>query len=344
MTTVLETTRTRSSLAETDPHLVGGVFGLEVPQSIGAESRLHLDTGDALFLVNARSAIALVVDRVRPATVWLPSYLCQTLLDAVARAPRVEFYEVTHDLRPGTSEWVERVQGGDLVIVIDYFGFPFEAGWAEDARGRGAIVVRDAGQALLSAATSVTADFHVYSPRKFLGVPDGGILTAAIPFEGPQPQLEEAPVEWWLDGLAATVLRRSFDRHGGARDWFELFRRYEAAAPVGNYRMATSRGRSWMQRIAPALPRDGCATTASWQSCSGASPSSRIYPRGWFPLDFPCASLIATGCARRSSTTTSIRRFTGRCPRPCPRVSRRADGSPRTSSRSRATSATARRP
>jgi dTDP-4-amino-4,6-dideoxygalactose transaminase len=125
-----------------------------------------------------------------------------------------------------------------MVVVIDYFGFPFEMGWEEEARGRGAVVVRDACQALLSTAESVRSDYHVYSPRKFLGIPDGGILTGTTVVPEERRQLEEAPAEWWLGGLVATVLRRSFDRHGGVRDWFELFQRYEATAPVGTYRMS----------------------------------------------------------------------------------------------------------
>ena len=221
-----------------EPEVVGGIFGLEEPDWARNGHPQHLDGEGMIFLVNARSGVALLVEVLRPRTVWLPSYLCQAVLDAVAGGPRTEFYEVTAELRLGSLEWVRRVERGDLVVAIDYFGFPFESGWDEEARSRGAILLRDAGQALLSTTKSLAADYHLYSPRKFLGVPDGGILTSNTALDEAHEQLGEAPVEWWLDGLAATVLRRSFDRHGGAREWFELFRRYEASAPMGRYRMS----------------------------------------------------------------------------------------------------------
>jgi dTDP-4-amino-4,6-dideoxygalactose transaminase len=225
-------------LTEGGPQLVGGVFGLE-PIAPRDETRsLPVETEETILLVNGRSAIALVVDLVRPLTVWLPSYLCDALVAAVSAAPSVEFYEVGSDLRMPSADWVRRLQQGDLVVVVDYFGFPFEFSAAGDVRDRGAIILRDACQALLSTADRVRADYDVYSPRKFLGVPDGGILTCRTPLDGAKPILDEAPVEWWLDGLEAGVLRRAFDRHGGTREWFDRFRRYEAHAPVGRFRMS----------------------------------------------------------------------------------------------------------
>lgn len=225
-------------MTEGGPQLVGGVFGLEPITPADETHGLPLEADEAILLVNGRSAIALVVDLLAPPTVWLPSYLCDALVAAVSDASSVEFYEVGSDLRMPSADWVRRLQPGDLVVVVDYFGFPFEFSPAADVRDRGAIILRDACQALLSTADGLGADYDVYSPRKFLGVPDGGILTCRTPLDGAQPILDEAPVEWWLDGLEAGVLRRSFDRHGGTREWFERFRRYEAHAPVGRYRMS----------------------------------------------------------------------------------------------------------
>jgi selenocysteine lyase/cysteine desulfurase len=72
------------------------------------------------------------------------------------------------------------------VALIDYFGFDRARSWATAANARGAWVLEDASQALLSHGVGSSADFVVFRPRKFLGVPDGGILrlNAPLPLEG----------------------------------------------------------------------------------------------------------------------------------------------------------------
>ncbi len=82
------------------------------------------------------------------------------------------------------------------------------------------------------------ADFAVFSPRKFLGVPDGGILVFNRPFDRGKMELWPSPAHWWLKALDASILRRQFDLHGGDHGWFALFQESEASAPVGDFRMS----------------------------------------------------------------------------------------------------------
>jgi len=78
----------------------------------------------------------------------------------------------------------------------------------------------------------------VFSPRKFFGVPDGGILRDSRAYLRHWPTLIPPPAEWWLACLEATTLRRDFDRHGGERRWYELFRQTQADAPAGPFAMS----------------------------------------------------------------------------------------------------------
>jgi dTDP-4-amino-4,6-dideoxygalactose transaminase len=214
------------------------MFGLAEPLS-ACTSQLPFVEEHSLFLVNARSAIKLVIDRLSPPTVWLPSYLCPAILDAVSGGQsKVGFYEIDANLAQPSRQWMESAQQGDLVVVIDFFGFLSDADWIRGAHERGLWVLEDASQALFTQGVGSIADFVVFSPRKFVGVPDGGILNCNGEHAFESIRLKPPPAEWWLKAWFASVLRRDFDLQQADRRWFEFFRETEADAPVGPYAMS----------------------------------------------------------------------------------------------------------
>jgi dTDP-4-amino-4,6-dideoxygalactose transaminase len=141
-------------------------------------------------------------------------------------------------LRIPSSEWLDHIQPGDLVILIEYFGFPGDVSWITQVKERRAWVLEDAAQALLSDRVGQPADFVVFSPRKSVGVPDGGILVVNCEIDLSDVRLEKPPAKWWLKALMASVLRREFDIHGGSRYWFELFQEVETGRLIGAYAMS----------------------------------------------------------------------------------------------------------
>jgi dTDP-4-amino-4,6-dideoxygalactose transaminase len=216
--------------------LIGGMLGLELGSA--GQPAPFLKGGELLF-VNARSALAWLVETLCPSRVWLPSYLCS----AVAR-PLLDhgvatyFFPINDHLEPWPGPWLKQLQPRDLVVAIDYFGFPCPPWFPEQVRQSGAWFVSDASQALLSAGAGQLADFVLFSPRKFVGVPDGGVLRMNTKLSLRKLALDAAPAAWWLSALEAAVVRREFDAHGGPRRWFELFQQTEEAAPVGPYAMS----------------------------------------------------------------------------------------------------------
>lgn len=219
------------------PRIIGGMFALERISNTNRAKPRFLDE-KSIFLANARSGIALLVKLLSPPRVWMPSYLCKAMLKALnASMSSVKFYEVTYDLVISSSDWLNNIQPKDLVVLVDYFGFPCDPCWIKRAREQGAWVLEDASQALLSEEVGRFSDFVLFSPRKFLGIPDGGILAF-----NHQPafdaELESPPAAWWLKAFSATVLRREFDLQGGTRPWFELFQETELGAPIGPYSMS----------------------------------------------------------------------------------------------------------
>jgi len=221
-----------------DDAIIGGMFGLQATSDPNASIPAFIQE-PGIHLVNARSGIWILTDQLTPRQVWCPSYLCHTILDAVKKSMAdVRFYEINYDLAISSLDWLEQVQHGDLVILIDYFGFRNDSACAVQARERGAWVLEDASQALLSGNVGRFSDFVVYSPRKFLGVPDGGILYNNSDVHFQDIDLKTPPSDWWLNAFLASLLRREFDIHGGARPWFELFQKAESGAPTGPFAMS----------------------------------------------------------------------------------------------------------
>src|SRR5690242_7153878 len=113
------------------PGIVGGMFGLDAMLQ-AVNSPPPFINSDSVLLVNARSGIQLLVERLNPARVWMPSYLCGTMLEGIRQTP-VCFYGVDGSLQ---ATKCEAFKEGELVVVIDYFGFAAEAELITHAKRR----------------------------------------------------------------------------------------------------------------------------------------------------------------------------------------------------------------
>ena len=218
--------------------IIGGVFGLECSVLPQYPSPPFL-TGRDLLLVNARSGIWLLVNKLRPPQVWVPSYLCHTILGAIDKNVSVtRFYEVDYNLQILSNQWISEVNSGDMVIFIDYFGFSYDRRFAVSVKEKGAWVLEDAAQSLLSSHVGKHSDFVLFSLRKWVGVPDGGILRfdeSNVHFD---ISLATPTAAWWLNALQANILRREFDNGLPTREWFKNFKETEDLAPTGPYAMS----------------------------------------------------------------------------------------------------------
>lgn len=192
-----------------------------------------------LFLANARSGIMILVDLLEPVNVWMPSYLCPTMIEAVdQKKTNLRFYEIDYDLQVPSVNWIEQIEAGDLVVLIDYFGFPMDPNVSTLAKKRGAWVLEDACQALLSEHVGQYSDFVLFSPRKFIGVPDGGIVVSCCDITFDNIELKPVPTAWWLKMLEAVINRREFDGLGGGRRWYQLFKETDTTTPCGYFAMS----------------------------------------------------------------------------------------------------------
>ena len=230
-----------TAVNDIEQKIVGGMFGLEGVVYRNQNASLPDFDSSRFLLANARSGIAILTHSLAPSQIWFPSYLCDVMLKAAKQwrsNPVIQFYDVSYRLEISTAKWLTNVKKGDLVVLIDYFGFPYDRVYAIQAKERGAWVLEDACQALLSEGIGDFADFMLYSPRKWIGVPDGGILVDNTDMGLLDIELHKPPSEWWLKAFYATILRREFDLIGGDRRWFHLFREADINGPIGPYAMS----------------------------------------------------------------------------------------------------------
>lgn len=148
---------------------IGGYFELELP--LPAKPGRH--HGAAAY-PSARSALSALLRaaRPRPARLWLPHYICDAMLQpALAAGVQACHYAIdAHfnllgDMDLGEDDWL---------LYVNYFGLCSEqARRIVDAFPRDRVIL-DCSQAWFAEPLDCLA--NIYSPRKFFGVPDGGIL------------------------------------------------------------------------------------------------------------------------------------------------------------------------
>lgn len=227
---------------KSDNKIIGGMFGL--PQTLLSD--LTVDTGrwlflrdSNLFLANARSGILILIDLLKPCNVWMPSYLCPTMVEAVdQKKTGLKFYEIDYNLRIPSVDWTQQIQADDIVVFIDYFGFPLDANVVDIVKKQGGWILEDACQALLSEHVGAHSDFVLFSPRKFIGIPDGGVLVSCCDVSFDNVDLQPTPTSWWMKTLEAAINRREFDKYGGKRRWYQLFQETKSIMPCGYFTMS----------------------------------------------------------------------------------------------------------
>ena len=114
-------------------------------------------------------------------TVWFPAYFCNEGLAPLRELEvDIKFYPVCEDLSP---DWtileglVARERAGQIFVLVHYFGFPNDLERAHKfCKRHGLKLLEDAAHVLLPTLTIGEGDMQVFSPRKLLPLPAGGIL------------------------------------------------------------------------------------------------------------------------------------------------------------------------
>ncbi len=150
---------------------IGGYFPLERGTSEGSHW-LEL----AIGYQSARSALAAVIAARRPRIVWVPNFVCGVVNDTLRstgvetrRYALTELWGVPQEVTLGSD---------DCLLCVDYYGINGTSiNRAIDRYGVDRVLV-DAAQSLFHLHRP--GGTTIYSPRKFLGVPDGGLVRTTL--------------------------------------------------------------------------------------------------------------------------------------------------------------------
>lgn len=155
---------------------IGGYFELELPPSS------LIKHNGALRYQSARAAFLALLGAHKPKRVWMPYYICDSMLASTNTAGvEVCFYSLNRDL--GIADDIV-MECADILLYVNYFGVCFEEVKKVLRRFNPSQVVMDFSQAFYAEPQKCLAT--IYSPRKFFGIPDGGELCTQLEIELPE--------------------------------------------------------------------------------------------------------------------------------------------------------------
>jgi len=132
-----------------------------------------------------KKGIELLLDKngIKNGKIFVPSYICfEPLIPIKNDNINIHFYSINNDLSPNWEKLESFVQTKfipDVFVLVHYFGFKNEIKRATDFCKKYNIeLIQDAAHIFLP-FEGLFNNITIYSPRKFLPIPEGGIL--AIP-------------------------------------------------------------------------------------------------------------------------------------------------------------------
>jgi len=150
---------------------IGGYFELELPTR-------HQTFPGMIALNSGRNALVHVLRNTDFRRIFVPHYLCDTVYKALEG---IEIAVARYPIRAGFEPILpDRLEPEDVILHVNYFGIHDSVVTLLEQQLPNLIV--DQAQALYAPPRGLAA---VYSPRKFIGVPDGGLLATEIPLSTP---------------------------------------------------------------------------------------------------------------------------------------------------------------
>ncbi|MBK9162191.1 MAG: hypothetical protein IPM27_11715 [Nitrosomonadales bacterium] len=150
---------------------MGGYFELELPKAG------KLPYPDALKYQSARVAFLALLRTHMPKRVWLPKYICDAMLTPLKTAGIEHvWYELDSNL--DVSGEVQ-LCADDWLVYVNYFGLHKKNVDTLLERFPPQQIVLDYSQAFFEPPAEA-AMATIYSPRKFFGIPDGGLLVGKV--------------------------------------------------------------------------------------------------------------------------------------------------------------------
>lgn len=183
---------------------IGGYFEWEFP----AKQYLPLHA-DAIRLNGARYALEYILQGVvNVKTVWIPYFTCEVVLEPLKRLGiEYRFYHIDDSLELASSIILN---DGEYLLYTNYYGIK-DSYISHLVREYGDKLIVDNAQALYC---EPVAEHQFYSPRKFVGMPDGGLAITSV-----TDKFMELPVDQSFDRCSHLLKRIDLGASGGFVDF-----------------------------------------------------------------------------------------------------------------------------
>lgn len=162
------------------PQPIGGYFELEL-----AKTKQYPHQQNSIKFQSGRAAFSALLDECQPQRVWMPRFICDAMLHPLIETGiDVVWYDLDFDLNP--VGYID-LASEDLILYVNYFGVCQKNIESILQRFPMNQIVLDYSQAFYDKPHDVLAT--IYSPRKFFGIPDGGLLISTT--NVPQPNIQD---------------------------------------------------------------------------------------------------------------------------------------------------------
>ena len=173
---------------------IGGYQGLELPFFYAQLDQTTAKTN------SARSAIKVILKSIDAKKVWLPAYTCDAVIDAVKDLDiAFAYYKLSSTFDVDTLVDLGK---DEYILIVDYFGTSGDSVKRSLKRFGYANTIVDCSQAYFSEHLGALAT--VWSPRKFFGLPDGGLFYSNDPRIS-QPQDRDSTSETRMSHLISRL-------------------------------------------------------------------------------------------------------------------------------------------
>ena len=238
------------------------------------------------------------------ATVWFPAYFCNDALRFVRRLSiDLRFYDVRPDLGidwEQLGQLTRAVARSSILVLVHYFGFPNQAETAAAfCRQRSIGLVEDAAHSLAKAPGIGIGSAVIFSPRKLLPVPKGGLLLAheRIKRFVPQPLAGDESADIW-SWAARRLVQRSLTKTGVPWHFLSAYRHPPFIEPVVPTKEGLTACNPYIRRLIAVAERDLPEITTRRRAhylqllnlCEGSREIKPMYPdlpQGVCPYVFP---------------------------------------------------------
>lgn len=220
--------------------LIGGFFELTLPTHASKKNILNhwgLSTNTVWPFSNARSALSALLFAIKlKKKAWLPAYSCASLVDpfTINHIP-ISYYAVGDTLEPDVLQLNSECQAGDIVLGINYFGQAPSKLFRDFTKRRNDLIfIEDCAQTI-DTENIAWGDWRLISPRKVIGVADGGFI---IPRQSTSRYSPLPPKKQNLDMNDWFAFLSRFEDPANNKFWHPINQKYEKKMSINNRGMS----------------------------------------------------------------------------------------------------------